>query len=224
MPHVIKRRGARRPTNRQQRGTIVRFKELVSDVMFPAESAVYSFELAPCHYPWLKSQAQSYNRFRVLSITHRWIPDAAITAAGQIVGGYTYDTLDAAPATFTQATQISAHRINHVRSRTSFGLNTRRLSKLWWNYTTEAQLASLSPSDKNVYLPATFHLGIRSVQTGQIAGSIEIEYTFEFRDAIYLGAQTEPTLLIQQPSAGRTVTTPVVSTTERMEEITLSMA
>jgi len=186
-------RNNRSRNNRRRSGssrlTTVRFRETLSVVNYSSE-LVQLHQLIPTAYTWLSPTALSFSEYQVTALSLRWIPAGAATDAGQVVGGFTFDSFEQTPTTYDQLSQLAQHRLSPVSRSVSWRLPTSRLRTRLWPVISASDLASLDVAERAPYLPAIFFFGLRSDrQNGQVAGTLEVNYTFGFSQPDWVGAQ-----------------------------------
>lgn len=184
---------SRRGRARGRNENVVSFRGTLIDINF-APVAVNHQQVVPTRFPWLTDLALKYSEYSLRSLSFRWVPAGSANDAGQVVGGFTYDSYENIPTTYAQVSQLAQHRLNPIHRGATWRLPTNKLPKRWWPVLSEQDLGALPVAQRAPYLPAIFHLGIRSDrQNGQLAGSIEVIYTVAFTQPNFIGAQTGPT-------------------------------
>lgn len=140
--------------------------------------------IIPTAFTWLRTHAATFSQFRLAKCTYHFIPAGSMTYTGTVVGGFTYDTYENPPSTFTQVAQLSAHTIGSIHRPRSWTLNTSRLGKQYWPVISPTALLALDAGARLPYLPAVFYIASDSANTQPI-GKLEVQYTFEFLNPLF---------------------------------------
>jgi hypothetical protein len=181
-------RRARR-SGRSGRNTSITFRETLLDINF-APFVINHQQIVPTRFPWAKDLALKFSEYKITALSIHWCPAGAATDAGQVVGGFTFDSFEKIPDNYARVSQLAQHKLDPVHRPTSWRLPVSRLAKVWWPVLSEADLTSLPVSQRLPYLPAIFHFGLRSDRVnGQLAGSLEVVYTLSLTMPDWTGAQ-----------------------------------
>jgi hypothetical protein len=192
--------GAPRPRFSQARNdaVVIHNAEVFNNItVVTAAVLTMSQNLIPAAFPWLNGVATNFSKFRWRKLRFVYIPACPTSTSGALTMGVVYDTNDTAPTTRAQLASVRDSTStpiwagwegsallntfsNSVSGCVYVDVDVARVAKPWYSYSTPANFAAFSTTDRNMYSPGVI-FGISDggpavqITAGTVYGVYEVE-------------------------------------------------
>lgn len=160
-------------------------------------------DVVPPSFPWLNGVAVNYSKYRWIAVQMYYIPIAPTNTNGLMAMGYVYDVNDGIGGNSVALTQQlyksvsgpvwagyeGASGLNSDSLRVPMGaiamtLDTGKLEKPYYKYSTTAQISAMSGPEASMYIPASVIWATDSSPVSTTAGLIMAKYTVELLEPV----------------------------------------
>nr|UHS72144.1 MAG: putative coat protein [Tombusviridae sp.] len=187
--------------------TIIRNTEKFQSFSSLVAFAATRRDLVPNQFNWLNAIAQSYSKFRWVSLEIIYVPFTSTNTTGNLMMALSYDSTDNLPATSDQLlTYYNAISFpawagseglallhgprQNVQGAISMRVDTNRMEKPWYRYISAADLAAIvavagvGTSVATDYIPAQVVTGAEGFAAASGVGNLWARYEIELIEPI----------------------------------------
>lgn len=171
--------------------------------------ATGNLRLLPSAFPWLSGIANSFSKWRWVTLRLIYVPQASTSVSGSFSLGLQYDEPDTDPVNLAQMSMskgfvtgpswagreggvlLGNHNMRPPPGSIVCTVDTNRFDKLWYPFITTADLATVtaaSPSLVNSYQPAICVFAVGGGPAAPVqAGNVYAQYEVELIEPIVTG-------------------------------------
>lgn len=179
--------------------------EMISAITNPLAFAQGDVYMHPAFFPWLKTVAAGFSKWRWIRLRFIYIPVCPTNTAGQLVLGLAYDVSDNAPTTSVQLQQAyksvtspvwagfeGSALMNNMDARTqafpgavALDVDTARLGTPYYRFQSNTDILAMSLPEQDVFVPGRiFFAREGGVATPVTVGNLFAQYEVELIEPV----------------------------------------
>lgn len=137
----------------------------------------------PTTFPWLSYIARLYDKYRFHSLTFRYINSVPTATRGNFMMALDYDTLDKAPSSLIEGSQLAKYQLTPVYVPTTFKIPVSHPGSRNWLYTFDLS-ATTNTVDLKTYNLGNLFIALDGLDPNGPAdfGYLAVEYDVELID------------------------------------------